>query len=144
MKARTSRASASGARDTGEAGQASRGTPAAARRQAGRGHGGTAVQPGAARAPRPIASAEVAASIHLCIPDDQLPHFPQGQALPAWPAGVPWPRVGEVLYLSSTTAWAVCFVIHEFVHGALRTEVWLEWVGASRHVRHPDVTTFVH
>ena len=64
-------------------------------------------------------------------------HFPSGQAMPTWPAGVPVPQSGQVIYLTSTSAWAVGIVIHEFVRGSVRTEVHLEWIGAARLLRDP-------
>ena len=92
----------------------------------------------------PLASAGFArgpqhVETRLCIPDDQL-H--QASDLPAWalelPDGAPLPRTGDVLYLSSTSAWGVSMVIHERLsHGFTRIEVWLEHVGASRHPRDP-------
>ena len=76
-------------------------------------------------------------SVHLCFPDDQIEYLPQGQALPKWPAGVPAPRKGEVIYVTSTSAWAVSLVIHEIIYGGggVRVEVWLEWVGTAHHRR---------
>lgn len=75
--------------------------------------------------------------IHLCIPDDQTRHLPKRRRAPAYlPTNVPLPRVGEVLYLSSSSAWAVAMVIHDWqAPNRLRIEVWLEHVSASRHAR---------
>jgi hypothetical protein len=75
----------------------------------------------------------------LCIPDDQL-H--EAADLPVWalelPDGAPLPRTGDVLYLSSTSAWGVSMVIHErLTRDFTRIEVWLSHVGASRHSREP-------
>ena len=70
----------------------------------------------------------------LCIPDDQLAHVPKGIAIPVWPRGAHLPRKGDVIYLTSTSAWVVRIVIHEFVPcGAVRIELWVDWVGAARH-----------
>ena len=77
--------------------------------------------------------------VHLCIPDDQEHHLPKRRRAPQFvPNDVPLPRVGEVIYLSSTSAWVVRIVIHEW-HTAvdLRIELWLEWIGSARHSRPP-------
>lgn len=77
-----------------------------------------------------------ATNVHLCIPDDQLVHFPNGHTMPTWPQSAPTPRVGEVIYLTSTSAWAVSAIIHEIVHGGeVRVEVWLVWIGSARFAR---------
>lgn len=82
-------------------------------------------------------------SVVLCISDDQLVHLPQGIVVPTWPADAHVPRKGEVIYLTSTSAWVVAIVIHEIVRGgAVKVEVWLEWIGAARH-RESDVTRWV-
>ena len=89
-------------------------------------------------APKRFIAAEPLSRVIFCISDEQLPHFPSGQAMPTWPAGAPVPQPGEVVYLSSTSAWAVRVVIHEFMRGGgVRTEVHLEWVGPARHPRDP-------
>lgn len=77
--------------------------------------------------------------VHLCIPDDQQQHLPARRRAPALlPRDVPMPRTGEVIYLSSTSAWVVRMVIHEWRNAfELRIEVWLEWVGSARHARAP-------
>ena len=84
------------------------------------------------------------ATVHLCIPDDQLAHLPEGLPIPAWPAEFPTPRVGEVVYLTSTSAWLVRTVIHELLHGDLRTEVWIERFAAARAYRDPVLCRFNH
>jgi hypothetical protein len=75
--------------------------------------------------------------IHLCIPDDQMRHLPKRRRAPAYlPESAPLPRQGEVIYLSSTSAWGVAMVIHEWESpDRLRVEVWLEHVGGARHSR---------
>ena len=75
--------------------------------------------------------------VHLCIPEDQQRYLPKRRRAPAYlPKGAPMPRVGEVIYLSSSSAWAVAMVIHEWESPTrLRVEVWLEHVSASRHAR---------
>lgn len=95
-----------------------------------------------ARSPRSAPRRAQGAAVHLCFPDDQLAHFPEGKSdVPRWPLGVPAPRQGEVIYLTSASAWAVSLVIHELVFGGgVRTEIWLEWIGASRHRREAECT----
>lgn len=78
-------------------------------------------------------------SVHVCIPDDQLANIPSGMAIPAWPAGATLPRTGDVVYLTSTSAWGVMLVIHELVPGGVRVEVWLEFVAESRHHRSAEI-----
>lgn len=124
-------------------GEASHGAGVPARKLAGRGESVAASRRTSAQAPRCSISAETASNVHLCIPEEQLMHFPNGQAMPTWPAGAPVPQAGEVIYLTSTSAWAVRTVIHEFMRGSLRTEVWLEWIGSARHLRDPR-SDFVH
>lgn len=79
----------------------------------------------------------VKVQIHLCIPEDQKRHLPKRRRAPAYlPLNVPLPRHGEVIYLSSTSAWGVAMVIHEWQSpDELRVEIWLEHVSASRHAR---------
>lgn len=78
-------------------------------------------------------------AVRLCIPDEQLQYLPPYGTVPsAMPAGSVVPRKGEIVYLSSTSAWTVSLVIHEFLPGGtVRIEVWLEWVGSARHARDP-------
>lgn len=80
-------------------------------------------------------------AVRLCIPDDQLAH---AEDLPAWalelPEGAPLPRRQDVLYLNSTSAWAVELVIHERVSRSLTmVEVWLTYMGAGRQRRDPGM-----
>jgi hypothetical protein len=70
----------------------------------------------------------------LCVPEDQKRHLPRRHRA-AWPQGAALPRQGEVVYLSSSSAWGVTMVIHELRNGVLHTEVWLEHVSGSRHMR---------
>lgn len=72
--------------------------------------------------------------VELCIPDDQRQH---AEDIPQWalrlPAGAPVPRQGEVIYLSSTSAWGVELVVHERISRDLtRIEVWIKHVGSAR------------
>lgn len=82
-------------------------------------------------------SATPRVTIHLCVPDDQERHLPKRRRAPQFlPSSVPLPRQGEVIYLSSTSAWGVTMVIHEWrAPTDLRIEVWLEHVGSARHAR---------
>jgi len=81
----------------------------------------------------------------LCIPDDELHRVPGCAAAllsRPMPPGAPVPRQGDVVYLTSTSAWAVSLVVHEWLAGGqLRIEVWLGYVGTGRHTR-PDSCTF--
>lgn len=104
-------------------GEAAHRSETPARNPAGSGGGVAASRRATAPLPRRSISAEAASTVHLCISEEQLMHFPSGQAMPTWPAGVPVPQSGQVIYLTSTSAWAVGIVIHEFVLGGLRTEV---------------------
>lgn len=76
-------------------------------------------------------------SVHLCIPDDQERHLPKRRRAPQYvPNDVPLPRVGEVIYLSSSSAWVVRTLIHEWRSSVdLRIELWLEWIGSARQER---------
>ncbi len=129
---------------TNEAGDACEAVAVPARKPVNRRNGFASARPASRSGQRLQLDAMPVSSVHLCIAEDQLCHFPRGQQVPTWPASAPAPRTGEVVYLTSTTAWAVRIVVHELVHGCLRTEVWLDWIGASRHARSPDVTDSVH
>lgn len=75
--------------------------------------------------------------IHLCIPDDQEKWLPKRRRAPLnLPLAAPLPRIGEVIYLSSSSAWGVAMVIHEWrSEQDLRIELWLEHVHAARQQR---------
>lgn len=77
--------------------------------------------------------------IHLCVSDDQERHLPKRRRAPRFlPLTAPLPRVGEVVYLSSSSAWQVDMVVHEWRSPAdLRIELWLAWIGNARHARPP-------
>jgi len=83
----------------------------------------------------------------LCIMGGEEHHVPDcGKALLArpLPAGAPVPHRGDVVYLTSTSAWGVSLVVHEWLAGGrLRIEVWLEYVGAGRETR-PGSCTLIH
>jgi hypothetical protein len=84
-----------------------------------------------------------AAEVRLMIPDDQVRHLPDAPRIPdRLPPGSVLPRQGDVIYLTSTSAWAVSVVIHELLCGdRVRIEVWLDWVGSARHARDPRCTS---
>jgi hypothetical protein len=95
-------------------------------------------RPAASAAARVLLSSPIS-EIRLCIPDDER-HL--ADELPAWalewPESAPLPRNGDVIYLTSTSAWGVSMVIHERLsRDVTRIEVWLSHVGASRHHREP-------
>lgn len=82
--------------------------------------------------------------VRLYVPDDQVVHLTEGQGLPVWPAGATAPRQGDVIYVSSTSAWGVALVVHEFQDdGSIAVQVWLEWVGAARTLSDGD-SRYVH
>lgn len=80
---------------------------------------------------------DVRISRHLCVPADQEKYLPRRRRTPQFlPAAAPLPRQGEVLYLSSSSAWGVELVIHEWLSPVdLRVEVWITHVGSSRQRR---------
>jgi len=79
-------------------------------------------------------SQDVSVQIHLCVPDDQTRFLPKRRRAPAYlPHNAPLPREGEVIYLSSTSAWGVAMVIHEWRNSHhLVVEVWLEYLQGAR------------
>lgn len=89
------------------------------------------------RTPMESAISKPEVRIHLCIPADQERHLPVRRRAPAYlPIDAPLPRQGEVIYLSSSSAWGVTMVIHEWISPVeLRIELWLEHVGSARHAR---------
>lgn len=91
------------------------------------------------RAPEIPPTAGPRVVVTLRIPDDQLQY---AHDIPMWalqlPPGSPVPRVGEVVYLSSTSAWAVGFVVHERLSRELtRVECVISYMGAARYLREP-------
>lgn len=76
---------------------------------------------------------------HFCITDEQQAHIPSRRRAPAaLPPEAPTPRRGEVVYLSSSSAWIVSTLIHEWRSPRdLRIEIWLEYAGTGRFKR-PD------
>ena len=89
----------------------------------------------------PLASVQV----ELCVRPDLVPHLPDYRAAPTMlPLNAPVPRIGEIIYLSSTSAWMVYMVIHEYLSAnELHIEVWIDWVGAARHMR-PEGAKLTH
>lgn len=75
--------------------------------------------------------------IHFCVPTHQQKLLPARHRAPELlPTTAPIPRMGEVIYLSSSSAWGVSMVIHEWLSpGALRIELWLEHVGSAHQAR---------
>lgn len=80
---------------------------------------------------------------HFCIPEHQEALAPKRRRAPRYlPADAPMPRVGEVIYLGSSSAWIVRTVIHEWrTVRDLRIEIWLEHAGPGRHDRADGFST---
>jgi hypothetical protein len=76
----------------------------------------------------------ITVEIRFCVPDDQEQFLPRRRRHPSTlPGHAPLPRVGEVVYLSSSSAWGVTMVIHEWRSPSrLRVELWLEFVSGGR------------
>lgn len=74
---------------------------------------------------------------HFCIPDDQVRQLPKRRRAPhSLPPDVPLPRVNDVIYLSSSSAWGVAMLVHEWRSPQhLVIQIWLEHVSSSRHLR---------
>lgn len=88
----------------------------------------------------PVSPTKVALAVvqvELCVSEHLIPHLPDYRAAPTMlPLNAPVPRIGEVIYLSSTSAWMVYMVIHEYRStNDLHIEVWLDWIGSARQVR---------
>lgn len=85
------------------------------------------------------AAASPRIEIHMCVADDQERHLPKRRRAPRFlPLMAPLPRVGEVIYLSSSSAWQVDQIVHEWRSPQdLRIELWLVWIGNARHARPP-------
>lgn len=82
---------------------------------------------------------EIAVRVHLCIPDDQEQFLPRRRRAPTvLPPHAPMPSRGDVIYLSSSSAWGVRVVVHEWRSPIdLRVQVWLEYMGDARYPRPP-------
>lgn len=76
-------------------------------------------------------------TICFCVPEDQEFFLPKRRRAPGHlPPEAPLPRTGEYVYLSSSSAWQVMSVIHEWRSEVdLHIECWLEYVGSARHRR---------
>lgn len=75
-----------------------------------------------------------------CIHHEHASRTPSRRRWPRFlPIGAPLPRRGEYVYLTSTSAWRVENVIHEW-RGPhrLHIEVWLDYAGPAHHERTPD------
>ena len=72
--------------------------------------------------------------IHLCVPDDEEALLPKRRRAPKYlPMTAPLPRRGEVIYLGSSSVWAVDFVVHQWRSPVdLQIEVWLRHLGTNR------------
>lgn len=81
----------------------------------------------------------VTVELCFCVADDQEVHLPKRRRAPKrLPVDVPLPRVGEIVYLSSTSAWEVRTIVHEWrAADLLRIEVWLAYAGGARSIRTP-------
>jgi hypothetical protein len=92
---------------------------------------------------RPSHDARMNVSVHLCIPEDQEHLAPKRRRAPRQlPPDLPLPRVGEAVYLSSSSAWVVSYVIHEWrTSRDLRIEIWLNYAGAGRYPRSEGFTS---
>lgn len=88
----------------------------------------------------PADSRPVKVDVHICVSDDQSPMLPSRRRAPdLLPANVPIPRTGEVVYLSSTSAWLVTSVVHEWLNKHhLRVQVWCDYHGSGRYRPRPD------
>lgn len=77
--------------------------------------------------------------VRLCVGGHDERHIPRRRTAPqVLPNNAPLPRIGEVIYLSSTSAWGVELVIHDWRSAdLLHIEVWITHVtGVARHSRH--------
>lgn len=90
-----------------------------------------------------MARTQVTVEVRLRVPDDQAHHLPSRARWPdCLPGNAPLPRQGDLIYLSSTSAWGVEAVIHEWrTPQDLRIEVWLHHLGATHHTTRPDFAT---
>ena len=73
----------------------------------------------------------LAVQIHFCVPEHEEHLVPKRRRAPLlMPLEAPLPRIGEVVNLSSTSAWSVTMVVHSWQSQRdLRVEVWLEHLG---------------
>jgi len=71
--------------------------------------------------------------------DETAAPLPKRRQIPeALPFGAPLPRAGEIVYVSSTSAWRVRLVLHEWLSPSyLRIVVLVDYEGTTHHA--PDV-----
>lgn len=87
-------------------------------------------------------STAFAVEVRYCIPDADKEHLPRRRRHPEIiPPGAPLPRQGDVIYLSSSSAWGVSAIIYEWRSPRdLLVQLWLEHLGNSRAARAPGFT----
>lgn len=75
--------------------------------------------------------------VRYMVTDEQRSLLPGRSRAPAViPPEAPLPQRGDVIYLSSTSAWGVELVVHEWLSPTdLNIEVWLTHVGSARERR---------
>lgn len=76
---------------------------------------------------------------HYCVTDEEEIHLPRRRRHPRLlPRDVPLPRVGELVYLSSTSSWSVKRIVYEWRNSHdMRIQVWLEYEGPTHFGRPP-------
>lgn len=86
--------------------------------------------------PRPPYTPNV--TVVYCVPDEQTHLLPR-RAPSALPGTVPVPRTGELVFLSSTSAWVVTAVVHDW-RGPfdLVVQVWLHYSGGTPYAGRAD------
>lgn len=72
--------------------------------------------------------------------DEHAALFPKRRRAPfVLPTGAPVPRAGEMVFLTSTSAWGVLHVVHEILAGGeLCVSVWLRYLGKTPYAERPD------
>lgn len=80
-----------------------------------------------------------AISIELRATDDSTEPLPRRRRAPrTLPITAPLPRIGEIIYLNSTSAWRVLMVVHEWLApDHLVIVLWLTHAGATHHTSSP-------
>ena len=78
-------------------------------------------------------------SIEIRAVDESDAPLPKRRRTPRMlPITAPLPRIGEVLYLTSTSAWRVVMVVHEWLApDHLTIVVWLTHAGSTHHTTPP-------
>ena len=76
--------------------------------------------------------------------DESVNALPRRHRMPHYlPLCAPLPRAGELIYVSSTSAWRVSGVVHQWhAPDDLHVLVWVEFAGSTHHAGRPafDVT----